>query len=68
MRCLGVLLPGDAIDERDECGERIVGDTLLLLLNAHDHAVSFVMPPCPAGRNWEPLLDTKARVRLEPFL
>ena len=38
VRCLGVRLNGDAIDEVDERGERIVGDTLLLLLNAGDDA------------------------------
>ena len=34
VRCLGVRLNGDAIDEADERGERIVGDTLLVMLNA----------------------------------
>ena len=38
VRCLGVRLNGDAIDEVDERGERIVGDTLLLLFNAGDDA------------------------------
>ena len=33
VRCLGVRLNGDAIDELDERGERIVDDTLLMLLN-----------------------------------
>ena len=42
VRCLGVRLNGDAIDEVDERGERIVGDTLLLLLNAGEEAVPFV--------------------------
>ncbi len=28
VRCVGVRLNGDAIDEIDERGERIVGDTL----------------------------------------
>ena len=32
-RCLGVRLNGDAIDEIDERGERVVDDTLLVLLN-----------------------------------
>ena len=42
VRCLGVRLNGDAIDEVDERGERIVGDTLLLLLNAGDETIPFV--------------------------
>ena len=44
VRCLGVRLNGDAIDEVDERGERIVGDTLLMLLNAGDDVVPFVLP------------------------
>ena len=35
VKCLGVRLAGDLIDDVDERGEPIVGDTLLLLLNAH---------------------------------
>ena len=38
VRCLGVRLNGDAIEEVDERGERIVGDTLLLMLNARRRA------------------------------
>ena len=44
VRCLGVRLDGDAIDEVDERGERIVGDTLLILLNAGDEPVPFTLP------------------------
>ena len=60
VRCLGVLLSGDAIDELDEDGERIVGDTLLMLLNAHDHPVTFVLPEHPEGGPWDLLVDTRA--------
>ena len=38
VKCLGVRLAGDVIDDVDERGEPIVGDTLLLLLNADDAA------------------------------
>ena len=40
VRCLGVRLNGDAIDEVDERGERIVGDTLLIMLNAGEEPVA----------------------------
>ena len=40
VRALGVRLNGDAIQEVNERGERIVGDTLLLMLNAGDAAVT----------------------------
>ena len=58
VRCLGVRLNGDAIDEVDERGERIVGDTLLLLLNAERRPVPFVLPGDGADERWETLLDT----------
>jgi glycogen operon protein len=57
-RCLGVRLAGDLIDEVDERGERICGDTLLLLLNAHHEAIPFALPSLKAQEHWEGLLDT----------
>jgi isoamylase len=61
-RSLAVRLAGDAIDEVDERGRRVVGDTLLLLLNAHHRAVSFTLPAHRAGDSWEQLLDTRESV------
>jgi len=58
VRGLGVRLNGDAIQEVDERGERIVGDTLLLLLNAGDGKLAFVLPPTAAIERWDTLLDT----------
>jgi isoamylase len=43
----------------DERGRRITDDTLLLLLNAHDKQVSFVLPAHRAEVRWELLLDTR---------
>jgi isoamylase len=57
-RSLAVLLPGDAIDEIDDLGERIIGDTLLLLFNAHHEPVPFRLSRLPEGRVWQRLLDT----------
>jgi len=59
MRCLGVLWCGKGIDELDERGRRIVGDSLLILLNAHHEPVAFVLPPDGDGGEWELLLDTQ---------
>jgi glycogen operon protein len=53
-----VQLDGDLIGEVDERGEEIVGDTVLLLLNAHYEAIPFILPATPAGKSWECLLDT----------
>jgi isoamylase len=57
-RCLGVRLAGDLIGEVDERGEDIVGDTILLLLNAHHEAIPFTLPTTREGELWERLLDT----------
>jgi glycogen operon protein len=58
VRALGMLLFGDSIDETDERGERIVGDTRLLLLNAHDGPIAFTLPTRQPGEHWELVLDT----------
>jgi isoamylase len=58
-RSLAVRLAGDAIDEVDERGRRVKGDTLLLLLNALHRSVSFVLPAHRRGISWEQLLDTR---------
>ena len=58
VRCLGVRLNGDAIDEIDERGERIVGATLVMLLNAGVEAIPFVLPATATAERWEGLVDT----------
>jgi isoamylase len=58
VRVLGVRLNGDAIQEVDERGRPITGDTLLLLLNADDVAATFVLPPLSPVERWETLFDT----------
>ncbi|MFN6108276.1 MAG: hypothetical protein ACK5EA_27965, partial [Planctomycetaceae bacterium] len=44
LRTLGILLLGDC-RQTGQTGESIVGDHLLILLNAHDHGIDFQMPP-----------------------
>ncbi len=58
VRSLGVRLNGDAIDEVDERGARIIGDTLLLLLNAADQPIVFTLPMTAPEERWETLIDT----------
>jgi isoamylase len=54
---LGVLFDGEAIPETDAHGRRIVGDTLLILLNAGTADVRFMLPR-KKGSRWERLIDT----------
>ncbi len=58
VRCLGVRLNGDAIDEVDERGGRIISDTLLLMLNAGEHSMAFTLPATLPEERWETLIDT----------
>jgi isoamylase len=57
-RALMVRLCGDAIDEVDRSGERIADDTFLLLLNAANHGITFVLPEPANGDAWQRVLDT----------
>ena len=56
-RALGVLFDGDAIPETDTHGRRIVGDTLLILLNAGADDLTFEMTH-PKASSWERVIDT----------
>jgi isoamylase len=56
---LGLRLAGEAIDEVDERGNRIVDDTLLILLTAHHEPIPFVLPTHSPEQRWELVLDTR---------
>jgi glycogen operon protein len=58
-RCLGLRLAGDAIEEVDARGNRIVDDILLILLNAHHEALPFILPAHRPKMRWEPVLDSR---------
>ena len=57
-KCLGVRLAGDLIGDVDERGEPVVGETLLLLLNAHHEPIPFMLPATRPVHHWERLLNT----------
>jgi len=59
VKCLGVRLAGDVMNEVDERGEPIVGDTLLLLMNAHWEELPFTLPDTKAEHVWESMIDTR---------
>ena len=58
VRSLGMLLSGTAIEEVNERGEPIIGDTLLVLLNGHNDKVPFTLPPLDADQQWQRVFDT----------
>jgi glycogen operon protein len=57
-RVLGMLIDGAATDEVDERGHAVIGDTLLLVLNAGEDPVPFTLPTLSKERIWAILVDT----------
>jgi glycogen operon protein len=57
-RALGVRLDGDAITDVTEHGDPVRDDTLLVLMNAHAHAVPFALPDAGPGLAWVLEVDT----------
>ena len=53
-RCLGMLLLGDRLAERDAYGATIEDDDLLILVNAHHEPIDFRLP----SPGWRALVDT----------
>ena len=51
-RVLGMLLHGEATDERDSRGRLVVGETILLLLNASGRTIRFRLPTLPDPGTW----------------
>ncbi|MCA6090620.1 glycogen debranching protein GlgX [Streptomyces sp. SCA3-4] len=56
-RSLTVFLNGGAISEPGPRGEPIVDDSFLLMFNAHDRPLDFVVP-MNHGRQWQVIVDT----------
>ncbi len=56
-RCMGMRLNGAAMADRDERGNVINDDVLLLMVNSHDSTVPFKLPGGTKTK-WELLLDT----------
>jgi len=60
-RGLGVRLVGTEIEETDERGDPITGDTLFLMFNPYHAVARFVLPHHDPTQRWERLLDTSLR-------
>jgi len=59
LRCIGVLLGGEAMGEVDEqSGEPVIDDSFLMLLNAYHEPIPFTMPASPQDGKWEVVIDT----------
>jgi len=58
VRTLGMLLSGTAIEEVNERGEPIIGDTVLVMLNGQTEKVSFTLPGVDGNQQWHRVVDT----------
>ncbi len=56
-RSVAVFLNGGAIPDRDDRGRRITDDWFLVILNAHDEPIDWVLPH-DRVRHWDVVLDT----------
>jgi glycogen operon protein len=61
-KSLTVFLNGRAISEPDRRGDRVQDDSFLLLFNASDDDLQFVIPPRRYGPRWSKVLDTAVPV------
>jgi glycogen operon protein len=59
-KSFGVFLNGDALRELDEDGQPVHDDSFLLLFNAHDGVVPFLIPSDPFGKVWSLILNSAA--------
>ena len=66
VRCLGMFLSGQGLDETDERGRRLSDENFLVLLNAHHEDVEFVLPGYRPGARWTAWMDTSREGGLRP--
>jgi glycogen operon protein len=55
---MGVFLNGTAIPGLDTRGEKVSGDSFLMLLNAGPDTIGFTLPKGSWGESWTRVLDT----------
>jgi glycogen operon protein len=57
-RSIGMFLNGNGIRGMDTRGSRVVDDSFLLLFNAHDEGMDWVLPPEEFAPAWRLVIDT----------
>ncbi|MDT8431500.1 MAG: glycogen debranching protein GlgX [Bacteroidales bacterium] len=58
IRCMGMLLNGELMQEMDEYGNNLRADILLILVNSYWEPISFTLPHEVVGAQWKVLVDT----------
>ncbi|HZB48036.1 MAG TPA: glycogen debranching enzyme, partial [Mycobacteriales bacterium] len=67
-KSVAVFLNGDGIPDRNVRGERVTGDSFIMIFNAHDGSIDFTLPTAEYGAKWEVVLDTATPQQAEPAL
>lgn len=57
-KSMTVFLNGRAITYPDSRGERVIGDSFLIMFNAHSEPLLFTIPGTQWGKQWQTVLDT----------
>ncbi|HEV2577050.1 MAG TPA: glycogen debranching protein GlgX [Acidobacteriaceae bacterium] len=58
-KSIGVMFNGRTLGVMDEDGEQVVDDSFLILVNASDGGVEYVLPEPPNKNPWRMILDTE---------
>jgi glycogen operon protein len=58
-KSIGVMFNGRTLGVMDEDGEQVIDDSFLMLVNAADSGVEYVLPEPPNERPWRQVLDTE---------
>jgi isoamylase len=58
-KSIGLMLNGKTLGVMDDEGNPVVDDSFLILVNAADQGVEYVMPGPPDGNPWRQVLDTE---------
>jgi len=61
IRCMGMLLNGELMNEVSEKGELIQDDILLLIVNSFWEPIGFKLPNTTLGHLWQVLVDTSLK-------
>lgn len=58
-RSICVMLNGQTLQITDEQGNPVVDNSFLLIVNAAQDGVEFILPPAPSGGRWCQIIDTE---------
>ncbi len=58
IRCMGMMLNGELMNEIDEFGDHLEKEILLIIVNSYWQPIQFKLPNENFGKTWEIIVDT----------